>query len=81
MMLSDPESGRGDSGMTATARRARGRGLAWLVKHHGLARAAARRARAWPSRRTTSTNAPMLAVNQRLGYRPAAANATFTRRS
>lgn len=78
--LSDPESGRATSAMTATARRARGRGLASLVKHHGLARLAAAGFREAVTE-NDEQNAPMLRVNQRLGYRPAAANATFTRRS
>jgi GNAT superfamily N-acetyltransferase len=79
-LLSDPESGRAVSGMTGTARRFRGRGLALLVKHHALTRAAARGITI-ASTENDEQNAPMLAVNARLGYRPVAANATFSRRS
>ena len=79
-LLSDAESGRAVSGMTGTARRFRGRGLALLVKHHALSRAAAHGIAA-ASTENDEQNAPMLAVNVRLGYRPVAANATFSRRS
>ena len=79
MLLSDEESSRTVSGMTGTARRFRGRGLALLVKHHALARAAARGI-AVALTENDEQNAPMLAVNVRLGYVPTAANATFTRR-
>ena len=78
--LSDPASGRATSAMTATARWARGRGLALLVKHHGLARLAAAGFREAVTE-NDERNAPMLRVNERLGYAPTAANATFTRRS
>jgi len=79
MMFSDPESGRTATGMTATARHARGRGLARLVKHHALARAAAAGLEL-AGTENDEANAPMLAVNERLGYRPVTANATFSRR-
>jgi GNAT superfamily N-acetyltransferase len=78
-LLSDEETSRAASGMTGTARRFRGRGLALLVKHHALARAAARGIAAAVTE-NDEQNAPMLAVNERLGYRPTAANATFSRR-
>jgi len=78
--LSDPETGRATSAMTATVRRARGRGLASLVKHHGLARLAAAGFREAVTE-NDEQNAPMLRVNERLGYVPTAANATFTRRT
>ena len=77
--LSDAESGRATSAMTATTRRARGRGLASLVKHHGLARLAAAGIREAVTS-NDEQNAPMLRVNERLGYRPTAADATFSRR-
>jgi GNAT superfamily N-acetyltransferase len=79
MLLSDPVTRRTVSGMTGTARQFRRRGLALLVKHHSLARAAA----AGIETATTENdelNRPMLAVNERLGYRPATTNATFSRR-
>ncbi len=79
MFFSDPENKRTASGMTATARRARGRGLARLVKHHALARAAAAGIELAVTE-NDEQNAPMLAVNERLGYRPTTANATFSRR-
>ena len=79
-LLSDRESRRAASGMTGTARRFRGRGLALLVKHHALARAAGRGI-AVAVTENDELNAPMLAVNERLGYRPTASNATFSRRS
>ena len=79
-LVSDAESGRATSGMTGTAQRFRGRGLALLVKHHALARAAARGI-AEATTENDEQNVPMLKVNERLGYRPTAANATFTRRS
>jgi len=78
--LSDGESRRAASGMTGTARRFRGRGLATLVKHHGLARLAAAGIEAAVTE-NDEQNRAMLAVNERLGYRPTAANATFSRRA
>ncbi|WP_228981974.1 GNAT family N-acetyltransferase [Streptomyces sp. DH12] len=56
------------SGMTGTRRAHRGRGLATLAKADSLRRA---RAAGFRSAYTSndSTNAPMLAVNRRLGYR------------
>ena len=78
-VLSDTGSGRAVTGMTGTRRRFRGRGLALLVKHHALARVAARGI-AVALTENDEQNAPMLAVNERLGYRPTAANATFSRR-
>lgn len=57
------------SDMTATRPEYRGRGLARLVKLAALHRAAARGARmAYTS--NDEANAPMLAINTRLGYRP-----------
>jgi GNAT superfamily N-acetyltransferase len=79
-VISDDESRRAASGMTGTARRFRGRGLALLVKHHALARAAARGITVAITE-NDEQNRAMLAVNERLGYRPTAANATFSRRS
>jgi GNAT superfamily N-acetyltransferase len=78
-LLTDPESRRAATAMTGTARRFRGRGLAVLVKHHALARAAAGGIETAVTE-NDERNAPMLRVNEQLGYRPTAANATFTRR-
>ncbi|MGX6603695.1 GNAT family N-acetyltransferase [Micromonosporaceae bacterium Da 78-11] len=59
------------SDMTATVPHRRGQGLALLVKTAALHRAAAAGVRtAYTS--NDESNAPMLAVNTRLGYRPAA---------
>jgi GNAT superfamily N-acetyltransferase len=74
----DRESRRCESEMTGTARRFRGRGYAELVKRHALARA---RASGLETCVTINdeTNAPMLRVNERIGYRPAGARVTFSR--
>ena len=69
MPLVDPDAGRAVSGFAATLRAYRGRGLAGLCKHHTLAKAATAgisHAIAF----NDDTNAPMLAINRRLGYRP-----------
>ena len=60
---------RGMSGMTGTLRSHRGRGLAQLVKRATLANAAARGIRLAVTH-NDETNAPMLRVNEKLGYRP-----------
>ncbi|WP_344630416.1 GNAT family N-acetyltransferase [Streptomyces glaucosporus] len=61
--------GRYWSGMTGTRRAYRGRGLARAVKLHSLVRArAAGCTEAFTG--NDAANAPMLAVNARLGYRP-----------
>ena len=59
------------SDMTATVPQHRGRGLARLVKSETLRRAAAEGATVAYTANDES-NAPMLAVNRRLGYRPMA---------
>ncbi|MFC6592306.1 GNAT family N-acetyltransferase [Deinococcus lacus] len=57
------------NGLTGTARVWRGRGLATALKLAGIAQARERGIREiWT--RNDSTNAPMLAVNTRLGFRP-----------
>ena len=67
----DRATGRLWSGTTATRPDARGRGLALAVKSDALVRAAATGAtQAWTG--NASGNAPMLAVNRRLGYEVAA---------
>jgi GNAT superfamily N-acetyltransferase len=68
-LYSDRERGRAANGGTGVMRDFRGRGLGLLMKQHSLAWAAA----AGITRVTTQnddTNAPMLAINARLGYRP-----------
>jgi GNAT superfamily N-acetyltransferase len=67
------------SGMTGVARRFRGRGLAELVKRHALARAAAKGV-TLALTDNDETNAPMLAVNGKLGYHPVATRLVFSRR-
>ncbi len=75
---SSADSGRLVTGMTGTLRDYRGRGLAELVKRHSLARAAAAGFTA-AFTENDETNAPMLAVNNRLGYRPSSVRVTFSR--
>jgi GNAT superfamily N-acetyltransferase len=68
-LYSDRASGRAANAGTGVIREHRGRGLGLLMKQHSLARAAA----AGITRVTTQndeTNAPMLAINARLGYEP-----------
>ncbi|WP_033346658.1 GNAT family N-acetyltransferase [Catenuloplanes japonicus] len=55
--------------MTATLPAHRGRGLARLAKTEALARAAAAGVR-WAFTANDASNAPMLAINNRLGYQP-----------
>ena len=69
LLTADPESGRAMSWMTGTRRAYRGRGLALAVKLASIEWAAANGI----TRMLTfndATNAPMLAVNRRLGYEP-----------
>jgi GNAT superfamily N-acetyltransferase len=63
--------GRAWNAMTGTLPSHRGRGLARLVKAHALAACAAAGITTC-STANDDANAPMLAVNDRLGYRPAA---------
>ena len=71
MVDTDRATGRVWSGTTATRPDARGRGLALAVTSDALVRAAAAGAtQAWTG--NASGNAPMLAVNRRLGYEVAA---------
>ena len=78
IVASDPETRRCDTGMTGTRRRFRGRGYAELVKRHALARARASGIEA-AFTMNDETNAPMLKVNDRLGYRVSSARVTFSR--
>jgi GNAT superfamily N-acetyltransferase len=78
LAVADPESRRCDSGMTGTLRRFRGRGFAELVKRHSLARVHASGIDVALTM-NDETNAPMLRVNERIGYRPSGARVTFSR--
>jgi GNAT superfamily N-acetyltransferase len=68
LLIADEESGRGANMFTGTQRPYRGRGLGLAVKlasiawasEHGITQIATR---------NDETNAPMLAINRRLGYR------------
>jgi GNAT superfamily N-acetyltransferase len=69
MLHTDRETRRGENDITGTLQEHRGRGLARLVKHHSLQRAAALGITEVFTF-NDETNAPMLAVNTSLGYRP-----------
>ena len=70
LLVADPESGRGSSMFTGTMRAHRGRGLGLAVKLASIAWAA-RNGIVQLATRNDETNAPMLAINRKLGYRPA----------
>jgi GNAT superfamily N-acetyltransferase len=69
MIRIDEPSGRAQNNVTGTRRAFRGRGLARLLKTHSL-HLAAQRGTTIAITGNDETNAPMLAVNTRLGYRP-----------
>ena len=69
MLRTERTTRRAENDITGTLAAYRGRGLARLVKHHSLARAAALGI-AEVFTFNDETNAAMLAVNTRLGYRP-----------
>ena len=69
MLRTERTSGRGENDITGTLAAHRGRGLARLVKHHSLERAAALGITEVFTH-NDETNAAMLAVNTKLGYRP-----------
>ena len=69
MIRIDEPSGRAQNNVTGTRRRFRGRGLARLLKTHSL-HLAGQRGATIAITDNDETNAPMLAVNTRLGYRP-----------
>jgi GNAT superfamily N-acetyltransferase len=75
----DRSTGRAENNLAGTRRGHRGRGLATLVKSHSLARAAALGATIAVTD-NEERNAPMLAVNTRLGYRPFARLLEWERR-
>jgi GNAT superfamily N-acetyltransferase len=70
LLTADPASGRGMNWFTGTRRAYRGRGLALAVKL-ATTRWAAANGLVQIATNNDETNAPMLAVNRRLGYRDA----------
>jgi GNAT superfamily N-acetyltransferase len=78
LVTADPASGRAHSMFTGTLRAYRGRGLGLAVK---LASIAWAREHGVTSMQTNNdeTNAPMLAINRRLGYRPAGRRVEWVR--
>jgi len=68
-LFADHETGRAMNGGTGVIPAYRGRGLGLLVKQHSLARAAAAGITLVITL-NDETNAPMLAINRKLGYRP-----------
>jgi RimJ/RimL family protein N-acetyltransferase len=78
LLTADPESGRGVSMFTGTMRAHRGRGLGLAVKLASIDWAA-RNGIVQLATRNDETNAPMLAINRRLGYRPAARRVEYLR--
>jgi GNAT superfamily N-acetyltransferase len=78
LLRADRERGRGANDMTGTLRAYRGRGLARLVK---LCQAEWAAANGFTQLVTENdeTNGPMLAVNERLGYRPIGAVYSYAR--
>ena len=74
----DRPSGRAQNALAGTLPPYRGRGLATMLKSHSLHRAAALGATIALTD-NDEANAPMLAVNSRLGYRPFARRLTWRR--
>ena len=68
-LYADLDTGRAGNAGTGVIREFRGRGLALLMKQHSLERAAATGITTVITQ-NDDTNAPMLAINARLGYRP-----------
>lgn len=75
-LFADHETGRAMNGGTGVVRAYRGRGLGLLVKQHSLARAAAAGITRVITQNDT-TNAPMLAINRKLGYTPLSVGHTW----
>jgi len=69
MLMIDRESGRGQNSGTGTLPGHRGRGLATLAKRASLSRAAELGCTVIYTG-NDATNAPMLAINRKLGYQP-----------
>ena len=78
LLGADPESGRGHSLFTGTLRAYRGRGLARAVKLASIRWAAANGITTMTAA-NDETNAPMLAINRRLGYVPAGRRVEYVR--
>ena len=78
MIRIDRPSGRAQNNLAGTLREFRGRGLATLLKSHSLRRAAELGVTIAITD-NEEANAPMLAVNTRLGYRPFARRLTWER--
>jgi mycothiol synthase len=78
MVRSEPGGTRGENDITGTLPEHRGKGLATLLKHHSLQRAAARGIHI-VSTGNDEDNAAMLAVNTKLGYRPSSGRLRWTR--
>jgi GNAT superfamily N-acetyltransferase len=70
--------GRAITDMTGTLREYRGRGLALLVKRASLVNAAGRGVQL-VSTENDETNAPMLRVNEKLGYQPVGSTLSWSR--
>ena len=78
LLVADPESGRAANWFTGTRRPYRGRGLGTAVKlasiawarEHGIVELVTD---------NDETNAPMLAINRRLGFRPARRRVEYLR--
>jgi GNAT superfamily N-acetyltransferase len=78
MIRIDRASGRAQNNLAGTLREFRGRGLATLLKSHSLRRAAELGATIVITDNDVE-NAPMLAINTKLGYRPYARRLTWER--
>ncbi len=78
MIRVDRASGRAQNNLAGTLREFRGRGLATLLKSHSLRRAADLGATIAITD-NEEQNAPMLAVNTKLGYRPFGRRLTWER--
>jgi GNAT superfamily N-acetyltransferase len=77
-LLRVTEDGRAVNDMTGTLHAHRGRGLALLVKRATLVNAAVRGVQ-FVTTDNDETNAPMLRVNEKLGYRPAGSRLSWSR--
>jgi GNAT superfamily N-acetyltransferase len=78
MLRVDRPTGRAHNNITGVRRQHRGRGLARLLKSHSLHRAGALGVTV-AATENDETNAPMLAVNTGLGYRPSSRRVDWER--